>query len=422
MAPSISPEDRSYLRELAARQAAYAQLPIMADRERQWRAVNSGRGDARPPVIIESWTFDRDFMPAGTLRCETDPARGIEHQLLRSIRQYELIDDDRVVPDHYRVGWRLWVDPYGGLQIGHQSVKDSQGYATGYRWDHPIKDLRSDLRLLGPSVCSVDRDGTLAHRQLVEDLIGDILPVRLVSGMPGNRMLTQSVVILMGMAAFFMAMYDAPDELHQLMGYLRDNALRTMRWAEAEGLLIANNGNDESFGSSFNFTEEIPRPGRPPGQLECRDMWGDANSQETVGVSPDLFHEFCAPYYRDVCEPLGLIYYGCCEPVHPFWEDLRNLPNLRKVSISKWCDEALMGEALRGTGIVYSRKPDPNFLSVDRTLNESAWAEHIRATLRATEGVPLEIIVRDVYTVHGDVGNARRAVEVAHRVLDDEGR
>jgi hypothetical protein len=81
-----------------------------------------------------------------------------------------------------------------------------------------------------------------------------------------------------------------------------------------------------------------------------------------------------------------------------------------------------MGEALRGTGIVYSRKPDPNFLSVDRTLNESAWAEHIRATLRATEGVPLEIIVRDVYTVHGDVGNARRAVEVAHRVLDDEGR
>lgn len=151
-------------------------------------------------------------------------------------------------------------------------------------------------------------------------------------------------------------------------------------------------------------------------------MWGDANSQETVGVSPDLFHEFCAPYYRDVCEPLGLIYYGCCEPVHPFWEDLRNLPNLRKVSISKWCDEALMGEALRGTGIVYSRKPDPNFLSVDRTLNESAWAEHIRATLRATEGVPLEIIVRDVYTVHGDVGNARRAVEVAHRVLDEEGR
>lgn len=418
---SVSPEERSYLRALAATQAAYAALPVMAEREAQWRAVNSGLPDARPPVVIESWTFDRDFMPPGTLRCSGRDARGIEHQLLRNVRQHELINDDRVVPDHFRVGWSISVDPYGGLRIGQETVKDLQGYETGYRWHHPIKDLRTDLRLLKPASCRVDREATQEYRQFVEGILGDILPVRIVSGMPGNRMLTQSVVVLMGMEAYFLAMYDAPDELHELMAFLRDNALRVMRWAESEGLLVPNNGNDESFGSSFNFTDELPRPHRPDGRIECRDMWGDANSQETVGVSPDLFHEFCFPYYCDVCEPLGLLYYGCCEPVHPFWQDLRQLPHLRKVSISRWCDEARMGDALRGTGIVYSRKPNPNFLSVDRTLNEEAWAEHIRATLRSARGVPLEIIVRDVYTVHGDLGNARRAVEIAHRVIDEEG-
>ena len=147
-------------------------------------------------------------------------------------------------------------------------------------------------------------------------------------------------------------------------------------------------------------------------------MWGCANSQETVGISPAMFHEFCFPYYRDVCAPMGLLYYGCCEPAHPFWNDIRQLPHLKKVSISRWCDQNFMGEALRGTDIVFSRKPDPNFLSVDAKLDEDAWAAHIRETLTATRGVSVEFIMRDVYTVHGDVGNARRAVKTARREID----
>jgi hypothetical protein len=147
-------------------------------------------------------------------------------------------------------------------------------------------------------------------------------------------------------------------------------------------------------------------------------MWGCANSQETVGVSPEMFHEFCFPYYRDVCEPMGLVYYGCCEPVHPFWEDLRQLPNLKKLSISRWCDERFMGEALQGTEIVYSRKPDPKFFGVDVELDEDAWAASIRETLEATRGVPVEFIVRDVYTVHGNLDKPRRAVQLARQVID----
>jgi hypothetical protein len=115
---------------------------------------------------------------------------------------------------------------------------------------------------------------------------------------------------------------------------------------------------------------------------------------------------------------MGLLYYGCCEPAHPFWEDIRNLPHLKKVSISRWCDQRIMADALRGTDIVFSRKPHPNFLSVDEKLKEDAWAAHIRETLDATRGVFVEFIVRDVYTVHGDLNNARRAVQIARREID----
>lgn len=416
----LSVNERFYLRDLASKQAEYAALPIMDERRRMWYALNDAApgagGGVCPPVVVETWTFDRDFMPAGTLRCESEIGRRIEYRLLVNLRNHELLDDDKVMPDTFDIPWVVDIDPYG-IEIPRETLPDAQGINTGYRWKHPIQDLGRDLDLLQPPRCSVDRGATLAYQAFLDDLLGDLLPVEIRTDTFANGMLTNRVVELMGMEAFFMAMYDSPNELHRLMAYLRDSALQVMRWAEAEGLLRQNNANQASFGSSYNYTTWLPAHDRGSGPTLLRDMWGCANSQETVGVSPAMFHEFCAPYYAAVCEPVGLLYYGCCEPAHPFWQDISALPHLKKVSISRWCDERAMGEALRGTDIVYSRKPDPNYLAVDVRLDEEAWAAHIRESLEAASAVAIEFIVRDVYTVHGNLGKVRRAVEIARREI-----
>jgi len=413
----VIPEtERSYLRELAKKQAEYAALPVMKERRRMWYDLNDEKPNARPPVIIETWTFGSEFLPESALRCESPTGRSIEYQLLGNIRNHELIDDDKVIPDTFDIGWFVDIDEFG-VTVGIENAEDGQGRRLGFKFQHPIKDLERDFELLTPAECRVDREKTLQWKAFLEELLGDLLPVEIRGGIFGHGMLTHRLVYLMGMEAFFVAMYDCPDVLHRYMAFLRDNALRTMRWGEAEGLMRVNNGNQTSFGSSFNFTTRLPVPGFQ-GRVRLCDMWGCANSQETVGVSPALFHEFCFPYYRDVCEPMGLVYYGCCEPTHPFWEDLRRLPHLKKVSISKWCDQRFMGEALQGTGIVFSRKPDPNLLGVDVTLDEEAWAAHIRESLEATPGIPVEFIVRDVYTVHNNLEKCKRAVMIARETID----
>lgn len=416
MAWLIPDEERKYLRELAKKQAEYAALPVMQERRKMWLDLNDGRG-ARPPVVIETWTFDRDFMPPDIVRCKSDQGRGIEWQLLRTIREHELINDDKVVPATYNTCWWMGVDETG-VNVESEHVKDSQGYDMGYRFFHPIKNLKEDLGILKPPKCSVDRVGTLSYKAFLEDLIGDILPVRMQGWLPGCRNLTQVVIRLMGMEAFFLAMYDSPEEVHKLMATLRDNSLQVLRWAEAENLLVLNNEVPDNCASSSCLTRKLPGPGFDPKHVRPCDMWAGADSQETVGLSPEMFHEFCFPYYRDVCEPAGLLYWGCCEPADPFWGDLSCMPHLKKISISRWCDQKFMGDALRGTDIVFSRKPDPKYLGVDPKLDEVAWAAHIRETLEATRGVATEFIVRDVYTVHGDLGNPRRAVEVARREID----
>ena len=413
----LADNERTILRDLARKQAEYAALPIMEQRKQMWYDLNDSRPNARPPVIVETWTFDRDFMPAGVFQCTSETGRAIERQLLRHTRNHELIDDDKVIPDTFDMGWSVEIDELG-VAIETERVEDAEGVETGYRFLHPIQDLERDLHLLKPATCRVDREQTMARKAFLEELLGDLLPVCIRTGTFGHTVLTQRVVRLMGMESYLMAMYDTPDAVHALMAFLRDNALRTMRWAEAEGLLRLNNRNQDSFGSSYNFTTQLPALDYDGGRVRLCDMWGASDSQETVGISPKMFHEFCFPYYRDVCAPVGLLYYGCCEPAHPFWDDIRRLPHLKKVSISRWCDQRFMGDALRGTEIVFSRKPDPNFLSVDVKLDEAAWAAHVRETLEATRGVFVEFIVRDVYTVHGDLNNARRAVEVARREID----
>ena len=414
--PQIPPGERTYLRELAKKQAEYAALPVMADRKKAWYDLNDGASRARPPVVVETWTFDRDFMPESVFKCATPAGRSIEYHLLSRIRNHELIDDDKVIPDTFDTGWVVSIDEFGvPIEVDHR--KDAQGVETAYRFHHPITDLTRDFSKLRPAQCRVDREATARRLEFLGGLLGDILPVRIRTGLFGATMLTHRVIELMGMEAYFTAMYEAPGDLHKLMAFLRDNALKVMRWAESEGLLRLNNGNQDSFGSSTNFTRRLPAPGFGEESARLCDMWGCANSQETVGVSPAMFSEFCFPYYRDVCEPMGLLYYGCCEPVSPFWKDISRLPHLKKVSVSKWCDQKLVGEALRGSEIVYSRKPDPNLLGVDVNLDEAGFTSHIRETLEAARGCFLEILFRDVYTVHANLSKPRRAVELTREAI-----
>ncbi len=120
----------------------------------------------------------------------------------------------------------------------------------------------------------------------------------------------------------------------------------------------------------------------------------------------------------EIAALFGLVYYSCCEPAHEIWKPcLSSFFNLRKVSISPWCNEEIMGKALRESKSIYSRKPSPVFLGVEGTFDESAYSAHIRKTLKAAAGCPLELIHRDIYTMSGDRQKVGRAVKLIRSLL-----
>lgn len=224
---------------------------------------------------------------------------------------------------------------------------------------------------------------------------------------------------MLGLEKMMYAMIDHPDALHSLYRFLVDDILEFVEWQEAEGLLELNNGNDYVGAGSYGFTTELPtQQCRETGVVRPADLWLNLNSQETVGISPSMYGEFIYPYYEELASRFGLVYYGCCEPVHDIWINyLSRLPHIRKVSVSPWCDEAFMGEALRGSDVIYSRKPFPNYIGLGK-LDEQAFADHISKTLQCAKGCHLEFIFRDVYTLDGDPTKPGRGVKIVRGLVD----
>ncbi|KKT45138.1 MAG: hypothetical protein UW35_C0043G0012, partial [Candidatus Collierbacteria bacterium GW2011_GWF2_44_15] len=155
------------------------------------------------------------------------------------------------------------------------------------------------------------------------------------------------------------------------------------------------------------------KPGSP---VRFKDRWGFGESQETVGVSPELFGEFIFPYQLPILSRFGLNCYGCCEPVDKRLKYILQIPNLRRVSVSPWADQSVCAEKIKGIA-VYSRKPNPSLLSA--SFNEEELKKDVRSTLEATKGIrnQVEIIMKDTHTCGNDVTRFTRWVKMAYREI-----
>ena len=405
-------KDRERLRELARKQLEIANSPKNKERVALWKRHNTLVGE-RPVIHIEIDTFWQEVLPP-LMQCEGEEARILERALLSQFSNMELFDDDKVVPDFFPVQPVNYVTLFGHA-VATTSAVGSDGSSLGHHFEHFITDLEDDFeKLMQPSRYIVDKETPRKKLQVAEEIFGDILPVRMgaacLSAVP-----TQNVVHWMGMETMFCSMYDYPDEFKRMMDKIADDYIEFYRTLEREDVLLPTTGFAKLDQGSLCFTDEL----KDQGVLTSHDLWGHMDSQESVGLSPAMFEEFIFPCYRRIADEFGLLSYGCCEPVSASWEYIKTLPNLRKVSISPWCDETFMAEQLRGSRTIFHRKPSPNYLGVGELLDEGAFREHIDTTVKTAKGCKLEISQRDVYTINHDVGKVRRYVEIMRESIEN---
>ena len=420
MSDTVQKWEREWLRELARKQLEYAKSELNQKRIKEWYLHNDLKGE-RPMVQLEMWTFEQEIIPQ-RLKCVTPKARALEAQLYRNFLNRELFDDDRVVPDYFPLSYDAWFRMFD-IEVKVENAQLDGHQSLGHHFIPCLEDLEEDYEegKIKPSTFGVDLERTEKKKQFIEEMIGDILPVKIqmdcLYSVP-----TQMLVHIMSMEQMMFNMYDYPELFKKMMGQIADDTLAYYRMLEEKKLILPTTTFESVGQGTFAFTNDLPGEDvfreRP---FTTKDVWGFMDSQETVGISPQMYEEFIFPCYQKISSQYGLLSYGCCEPVHPIWERcISKLENLRKVSISPWCDEAYMGEQLRGSQVIYHRKPSPNYLGVDRILDEDALREHIRTTLRAAKGCKVEFTQRDVYTIHNDLDKARRYIEIIREEIENE--
>jgi hypothetical protein len=133
--------------------------------------------------------------------------------------------------------------------------------------------------------------------------------------------------------------------------------------------------------------------------VRTKDLWMFGLAQMFSTVSPAMFKEFEVDYASRICERFGLVYYGCCDPMDLKMAEVRQIPHVRKISMSPWVIEE-RGAAAIGRDFVYSRKPNPAFLAPDR-FDPDLVRRDLIATREvcARYGCPLELILKDISTV-----------------------
>lgn len=388
-----------------------ASQPVMSERRRLWTALKDLRGE-RPMVLFETWTLE-DYLADVTLQCEDPLFRSVEWSMEWTLRHAEEVGDDLALDPCWRIGWDVVGAGYGVAITAHHAT-DEAGASTAYAFDHPIRSV-ADLDRLRPQTWTVDRASTLERYERLSEAFGDLLPVDLHGTtclLPG---LTADLFRLIGNDRLLTWPYDEPEALHRAMAYLRDDRLRLYAFLEDEGLLGRNDNSTLVGSGSPGYVSCLPAEGYA-GRARLKDLWVWMESQETACISPAMFERFFLPYMAEVGRRFGLVYYGCCEPVHDRWEAIvAAMPNIRAVSISPWCDMPKMAEKL-GRGCVFSRKPRPAPItgpSPDwRSLEEDA-----RNTIEAARGCNLEIVFRDVYRICGDRPRLRRWVEMVRSMF-----
>lgn len=383
-----SHKDVDRVRSLAGKVAVIASEPRMLAIKKRWADVNALRKPDRAPVWCRPVGCWKEIIKDDMLQCEDPWLRRLEYRFLQTLHKRD-IDDDEPVESHIAVGAVFTCEPKNtwGVDIGrHRSGQE--GGAWGY--DPPLKTDSDFDRLRMPAFTYCEED-THAQKARLEDLLGDILPVRLTAGPLLHATLGMMAAELRGLEPMMMDMIAEPELMHRLMAYLRDCNLAALDQVERTGLITPNNNGPMTFSDPIGEAAA-------DGTLTCRNLWCMANSQEFDQVSPAMWEEFCLNYQKPIFERFGLVGYGCCENLTRKLDGVLSIPNLRILVCSAWTDLAtVLQKAGHDYCIMWRQKAS----DVVFTDSPAQIKNDLMNGVRQLQGRSYQIVLRELETLAG---------------------
>jgi hypothetical protein len=408
----VDKKDKVIIRELATQTAEIAALPAQEEKRKLWRSLNALES-VRPMVMIDQVCWNEmNIADELTLRCVDDEYRFYEQQLRRTLFQWKRFPVDMVVEPFIRVPMAIQNSGFG-IDIHENTAETdvandviSHLYINQFQTDDDLEKIQI------PQI-SHDRQESERRMEVAHELFDNLLDVILWGADP-YLSLWDVIAQWMGVETALYALMDRPDFIHKILRRMTNGYLSMLDQLEEQGLLC---GSQSLVHCTGAYTDELPAPGYDPNKPLTKDLWMFGLAQMLGSVSPKMFQEFEVKYTSEICERFGLVYYGCCDPLHDRMAQVRMIPNVRKVSMSPWVDEH-HGAAEIGGDYVYSRKPSPALVAMEHFDGEMVRADLTRTLDICDEnGCSLEMILKDISTVRYEPERLTQWANIAMQVV-----
>ena len=356
--------------------------------KKRWVDVNALRKPDRAPVWCRPVGCWKEIITDDMLKCTQPWLRQLEYQFLQTIHKRD-IDDDQPVEDYFALSAVLDCEPKNiwGVDVGRHRPNEEGG---AWAFDPPLKTV-DDLEKLQVPTFTYCQEETEARKTRLEDLLGEILPVKVTAGSFLGETLGTAAAELRGLEQMMMDMIAEPELMHRLMAHLRDSVLSALDQLEVTGLITPNNN------GPMTCSDPIGETGGD-NKLTCANLWCMPNSQEFDQVSPEMWQEFCLEYQKPILKRFGLVGYGCCENLTHKIDGVLSIENLRIFTCSAWTDlKTVLEKVGKAHCIMWRQKASDvvfpeNAEQVKRDLMDGA---------RQLQGHYYQIVLRELQTLAG---------------------
>jgi len=398
----VGEDDKKILRNLASKVLEISNFPEQFEKRRLWFEHNSLK-KTRPLIICDPENGWNEIITESQLMCKSEIAKRWEIVLRKEIFWGEELCDDKPIEKNFDIGYTFRETTWG-IDLKFRGGIDGGSYV----WEPLLKNYKDFDRLIFPSI-EVDFDTTTNIQNLAKEIFDEILKVRLIGKWWWSTGLTYELVLLRGIEQIMLDMLDAPKFVHGLMEFLQEGTINRIKFLMENNLFSLNNDSYLSPGG-FGYTDELPQKNSSE-LVRTTDLWGYSESQETIGISPEMFEEFIFPYQKRVQSLFGLNSYGCCEPLDKRWHIIKDLPRLRKVSVSPWAKVKTMAENLQDN-YCYCFKPNPAHLAVSE-INKDMIRKNLREVFDITKNCRVEVLMQDNHTIGKNPDNVINWVKIA---------
>ena len=379
-----SREDRGILRELGEQVAEIGALPVN-DQRRELHGRINNLEKAKPTFhIYEIPWHEMDVNDELKLRTKDPFCQGIERDLRRTLYLWRHMQGDMVVEPVIVQPLCIHDTGFGITELVDIARTDEKSDVYSRHFHIQIKDEEDIEKIKMPEV-TFDAERTKEEYQMRCDIFDGILPVE-KRGMPSEKKIYpwrsserdtsfwfapwDEIVRWTGIKEVLVDMFLRPDYVHSIIDRMVNAWLHRLDQYERLGLLKA-----------------------PPMQF-----WGIGTAQIFAAVSPAMHEEFALRHEARWFERFGYNFYGCCEPLHHKVDILKkNIPRLRKISMSAWVD---FDEAVENVGdeIVFAWKPNPAVLAAS-VWDPEAVRKDMEEKMEKAKDCIVDIHLKDISTV-----------------------